>query len=212
MKKYRDLTPEEQWEIIDNLTPQDITNGMVDHYLNDNVFWRDVEYEHPDLLSFLDNRCAIINKEYGLEKLHHLSKHHPRKKWEQSIAWYNYENNQNTNENKNMKQNKIKITENELKQIVAESVKKVLDEASYDKNGNFDAESHNSDLKDRFASVLEKLVQSMDYAINQLSNIQTSTTDENISEKARIVINDLLNRDTLAKQVYRSVRAGRWDI
>lgn len=128
MKKYRDLTPEEQWEIIDNLTPQDIMNGMVDHYLNDNVFWRDVEYEHPDLLSFLDNRFAIINKEYGLEKLHHLSKHHPRKKWEQSIAWYNYENNQNTNENKNMKQNKIKITENELKQIVAESVKKVLNE------------------------------------------------------------------------------------
>ena len=128
MKKYRDLTPEEQWEIIDNLTPQDITNGMVDHYLNDNVFWRDVEYEHPDLLSFLDNRFAIINKEYGLEKLHHLSKHHPRKKWEQSIAWYNYENNQNTNENKNMKQNKIKITENELKQIVAESVKKILNE------------------------------------------------------------------------------------
>lgn len=101
---------------------------MVDHYLNDNVFWRDVEYEHPDLLSFLDNRFAIINKEYGLEKLHHLSKHHPRKKWEQSIAWYNYENNQNTNENKNMKQNKIKITENELKQIVVESVKNLLKE------------------------------------------------------------------------------------
>jgi hypothetical protein len=128
MKKYRDLTPEEQWEITDNLTPQDIMNGMVDHYLNDNVFWRDVEYEHPVLLSFLDNRFAIINKEYGLEKLHHLSKHHPRKKWEQSIAWCNFENNQNTNENKNMKQNKIKITENELKQIVAESVKKVLNE------------------------------------------------------------------------------------
>lgn len=114
--------------------------------------------------------------------------------------------------NKDMKNNRIKITENELKQIVAESVKKVLDEASYDKNGNFDAESHNSDLKDRFASVLEKLVQSMEYAINELSYIQTSTTDENISKKARIVINDLLNRGTLAKQVYSSVKAGRWDI
>ena len=114
--------------------------------------------------------------------------------------------------NKGMKKNRIKITENELKQIVAESVKKVLDEASYDKNGNFDAESHNSDLKDRFASVLEKLVQSMEYAINELSYIQTSITDENISKKARIVINDLLNRGTLAKQVYSSVKAGRWDI
>lgn len=127
MKKYRELTPEERWEITDNLTPQDIMNGAVDHYLNDNVFWREVDYEHPDLVSFLDNRYAIINKEYGLEKLHKLSQY-PRKKWEQSIAWYNHENNQNINENKNMKQNKIKITENELKQIVAESVKKILNE------------------------------------------------------------------------------------
>ena len=125
---------------------------------------------------------------------------------------------QNINENKeyktnnDMNKNRIKITESELKQIVAESVKKVLSEASYDKNGNFDAESHNSDLKDRFASVLEELVQSMEYAINELSFIQTSATDENISKKARIVINDLLNRGTLAKQVYSSVKAGRWDI
>ena len=152
MKKYRELTPEERWEITDNLTPQDIMNGEVDHYLNDNVFWREVDYEHPDLVSFLDNRYAIINKEYGLEKLHKLSKQYPRKKWEQIIAWYNHENNKNTNENKNMKQNKIKITENELKQIVAESVRKILSEARkpsdktvgkhtlkglrYDKNGN----------------------------------------------------------------------------
>jgi hypothetical protein len=110
-----------------------------------------------------------------------------------------------------MKQ-RIRLTENELKQIVTESVKKVLDEASYDKNGNFDAESHNSDLKDRFKSVLETLVQSMEHAINDLSFIQSSTTDENISRKARIVINDLLNRGTLAKQVYSSVKADRWDI
>ena len=107
---------------------------------------------------------------------------------------------------------KIKLTESKLKQIVAESVKKVLNEASYDKNGNFDAESHNSDLKDKFVSVVETLVQSMEHAINELSYIQTSTTDENVSKKARIVINDLLNRGTLAKQVYSSVKSGRWDI
>lgn len=139
MKKYRELTPEERWEITDNLTPQDIMNGEVDHYLNDNVFWREVDYEHPDLVSFLDNRYAIINKEYGLEKLHKLSQY-PRKKWEQSIAWYNHENNQNTNENKNMKQNKIKITENELKQIVAESVKKILKERTKGEMGMSDDE------------------------------------------------------------------------
>ena len=114
--------------------------------------------------------------------------------------------------NKNMMKNKIRITENELKQIVSESVKKVLKEGSYDKNGNFDAESHNSDLRDKFVSVVETLTQSMEYAINELSYIQTSTTDENVSNKARIIINDLLNRGTLAKQVYSSVKAGRLDI
>jgi hypothetical protein len=112
----------------------------------------------------------------------------------------------------NMKKNKIRITESKLKQIVAESVNKVLGETSYDANGNFDGESHNSDLKDKFKSVLETLVQSMENAINELSYIQTSTTDENISKKARIVINDLLNRGTLAKEVYSSVKADRWDI
>jgi hypothetical protein len=107
---------------------------------------------------------------------------------------------------------KIRLTESKLKQIVAESVNKVLNEASYDSNGNFDAESHNLELKDKFKSVLETLVQSMENAINELSYIQTSTTDENISKKARIVINDLLNRGTLAKEVYSSVKADRWDI
>ena len=128
VNKYRDLSPEEKWEITDNLTSQDIMNGIVDHYLNDNAFWRDIEYEHPDLISFLDNRLAIINKKYGLEKLHQLSKKHPNKKLQQAIMWYN---NENTNENKNMAKIKIRITENELKQIVNESVKKVLNENQY---------------------------------------------------------------------------------
>lgn len=134
VNKYRDLSPEEKWEITDNLTSQDIMNGVVDHYLNDNAFWRDIEYEHPDLISFLDNRLAIIDKKYGLEKLHQLSKKHPNKKLQQAIMWHNYEN---TNENKNMAKNKIKITENELKQIVAESVKNILSEARKPKDAYF---------------------------------------------------------------------------
>ena len=137
MNRYRDLSPEEKWEITDNLTSQDIMNGMVDHYLNDNTFWRDIEYEHPDLISFLDNRLAIIDKKYGLEKLHQLSKKHPNKKLQQAIMWHNYEN---TNENKNMAKNKIRITENELKQIVAESVKNILFERTKSEKGLTDDE------------------------------------------------------------------------
>ena len=49
----------------------------------------------------------------------------------------------------------MKINEKRLKSIIAESLKKVVNEASYDTNGNFDAESHNSDLKDKCKSELE---------------------------------------------------------
>lgn len=202
MKKYRELTPEERWEITDNLTPQDIMNGEVDHYLNDNVFWREVDYEHPDLVSFLDNRYAIINKEYGLEKLHKLSKQYPRKKWEQIIAWYNHENNQNTNENKNMKQNKIKITENELKQIVAESVRKILSEARkpsdktvgkhtlkglrYDKNGNplYTSDTMSDDEKKNQGWKFSKK-HGMYGQLSDPTKLSESSTDINESRKKR---------------------------
>lgn len=201
MKKYRELTPEERWEITDNLTPQDIMNGEVDHYLNDNVFWREVDYEHPDLVSFLDNRYAIINKEYGLEKLHKLSQY-PRKKWEQIIAWYNHENNQNTNENKNMKQNKIKITENELKQIVAESVRKILSEARkpsdktvgkhtlkglrYDKNGNplYTSDTMSDDEKKNQGWKFSKK-HGMYGQLSDPTKLSESSTDINESRKKR---------------------------
>lgn len=106
----------------------------------------------------------------------------------------------------------MKINEKGLKSIIAESLKKVLNEASYDANGNFDAESHNSDLKDKFKSVLETLEQSISDALSELSYIQNATTDENIRNKARIVLDDLVNMGPLVKQVYRSVKADRWDI
>ena len=105
----------------------------------------------------------------------------------------------------------MKINEKRLKSIIAESLKKVLNEASYDANGNFDAASHNSDLKDQFKSVLEKLAQSMENAINELSYIQTLTTDENTSRKARTAITPPPNRGTSAQQSYSSAKADRGD-
>jgi len=106
---------------------------------------------------------------------------------------------------------KNQITENELKQIVNQSIKKVLKEASYEQNDNFNDSSNNTDLQNKFISVIEKLVQNMEYAINELSYIQTTTTDEKISIRARVIISDLLNRGMLAKKIYNSAKTGKWD-
>ena len=188
-------------------------NGEVDHFLDDNYFWRQIEYEHPDLVSFLDNRFAIINKEYGVEKLHKLSKQHPRKKWEQIIAWYNHENNQNTNENKNMKKNKIRITESKLKQIVAESVNKVLNEASYDSNGNFDAESHDSELRERLTQEVIDLRKYLDEKLNSLNYIAMHATDDRIKTRARtIMYGEIMYTTEGADRAYQLIKANRWDI
>lgn len=212
MKKYRDLTPEEWWEISDNLTPEDIMNGEVDHFLDDNYFWRQIEYEHPDLVSFLDNRYAIINKEYGLEKLHKLSKQHPRKKWEEIIAWYNHENNQKQNENKNMAKNKFRLTESKLKQIVAESVNKVLNETSYDSNGNFDAESHNSELRERLTQEVIDLRKYLDEKLNSLNYIAMHATDDRIKTRARAIMGEIMSSTEEADRAYQLIKANRWDI
>ena len=106
----------------------------------------------------------------------------------------------------------MKINEKGLKSIIAESLKKVLNEASYDANGNFDAEAHNSDLTDKFKSVLETLEQSISNALSELSYIQNATTDENIRKKARIVLDDLVNMGPSVKQAHPSAKADRSDI
>lgn len=129
-------------------------------------------------------------------------------------------NNNKTNENKeykfykNMNKNKksIKLTESDLHNIIEKSVNKVLKEASYDSNSNFDEESHNSDLRNRFKSTIESVLQSKDDALRVLSYIQGATTDESLKNKSRIVINDLLKSDELAQQVYRLVKADGWDV
>lgn len=53
---------------------------------------------------------------------------------------------------------KIKLTESKLKQIVAESVKKVLSEASYVENGNFDEEISMREYEKYFEQISDALV------------------------------------------------------
>ena len=55
-------------------------------------------------------------------------------------------------------ENVVKITESELKQIVNESVKNVLNEASYDANGNFDADAHNTEILKRVKTEQDEIL------------------------------------------------------
>lgn len=123
-----------------------------------------------------------------------------------------YKISKNMSKNKNMKNKLIRLTEGDLHRIIKESVNKMLKEASYDANGNFNAESHNLDLKNRFKSIIISLLENMNNTVILLSHIEGSATDENLKNMARIVINDLLKSDESVQEVYRMVKADRWDL
>ena len=84
----------------------------------------------------------------------------------------------------------IRLTESDLHNIIKKQVNRVLKEASYDTNGNFNAESHNLDLRNRFKEIIVSLLQNMDNTVSLLSHIQGSATDENLKNMVRIIIND----------------------
>lgn len=108
-----------------------------------------------------------------------------------------------------MKKQAIKINESQLAQIVRESVKNVLKESSYDNLGNFDATSHNNELRDRLKQEVEKIDKFHSDTLFALSHIQTSTTDNEISERARIIINAILAANRMMGEVTSLIRAGR---
>lgn len=75
---------------------------------------------------------------------------------------------------------KIKISESKLKQIVAESVKSVLNEASYDRMGNFNSDEHNSDIVNNVSESVSKLLRAMDKSIFSVGNNRLAATDEDL--------------------------------
>jgi hypothetical protein len=86
----------------------------------------------------------------------------------------------------------IKLTESDLNKIVKLSISKVLNESSYDSNGDFNAEQHNEDLLERFFDVTEKLYSDMGDTMNHLNAISTAAMDEKVAKNVRIVINAIL--------------------
>ena len=75
---------------------------------------------------------------------------------------------------------RIKISESKLKQIVAESVKSVINEASYDGMGNFNSDEHNSDIVNNVVGDVNKLLRAMDKSIFSVGNNKIAATDEDL--------------------------------
>jgi hypothetical protein len=108
---------------------------------------------------------------------------------------------------------KIRLTESKLKQIVAESVNKVLNEASYDSNGNFDAESHDSELRERLTQEVIDLRKYLDEKLNSLNYIAMHATDDRIKTRARtIMYGEIMYTTERADRAYQLIKANRWDI
>lgn len=105
----------------------------------------------------------------------------------------------------------IRLTESDLHNIIKESVKKALNEGSYDMNGNFDAEQHNADLKYRLKDELNNFNELLNNTLTSLDSIAQMATDEKIKGKTRIIINALLNAGREMREVNHLINADRWD-
>ena len=85
---------------------------------------------------------------------------------------------------------KIKLTENKLKQIVAESVKNVLNEKSY--GLNFDAPSNNDDALVTYNFCIDKILKSINKEITHIDSASKRMTGED-SNLGRNLVNISLN-------------------
>ena len=108
---------------------------------------------------------------------------------------------------------KVRLTESDLHKIVKESVSRMLKESSYDSMGNFDQESHNNDNRERLTDELKKIGHEMSQSINTIGNIaQRAVGDEEVTKRARIVINALIDASRKIRNVTQLIYAKRWDV
>lgn len=105
---------------------------------------------------------------------------------------------------------KIRITESALRRIVKESVSKVIMEASYTPNGNFDAESHNAEHKERVKNEARKINSCIISSITELDKIARFATDENVIQKAQQLIRTLNAAGREMNSTNYSILNGEW--
>ena len=122
-----------------------------------------------------------------------------------------FENKQNSRMDMNKKL--IRLTEGDLRRIVKQSVNKILKESSYDSMGNFNKELNNSDVREKLTDEITKISQEMSQSMSIIDGVaKRAVGDEEITKRARIVINALMGACREIRNVTQLINANRWDI
>ena len=107
----------------------------------------------------------------------------------------------------------IRLTEGDLRRIVKQSVNKILKESSYDSMGNFNKELNNSDVREKLTDEITKISQEMSQSMSIIDGVaKRAVGDEEITKRARIVINALMGACREIRNVTQLINANRWDI
>lgn len=96
-----------------------------------------------------------------------------------------------------------------VEKIVNRAVKNILNESSYDSMGNFDAESHNADLRERLADEVRNFNESLNDTMETLDRIAQSATDDEIKRRVRVILNALLQAGRDMRDVTQLIMANR---
>ena len=96
-----------------------------------------------------------------------------------------------------------------VERIVNRTVKNILNESSYDSMGNFDAESHNADLREQLADEVRNFNESLNDTMDTLDRIAQSATDDEIKRRVRVILNALLQAGRDMRDVTQLIMANR---
>lgn len=108
---------------------------------------------------------------------------------------------------------KIRLTEGDLRRIVNESVRRMVNEVSaFDPNGNFNQDRNRKIYQNKMEQELDKLNVAMGRAMTAFDHIAKFSGDEEIERRARVVINAIAEADRKMIKVNQLVRADRWDV
>lgn len=108
---------------------------------------------------------------------------------------------------------KVRLTEGDLRKIVNESVKRIVNEVSaFDPNGNFNQDRNRKICQERMKQELDKLNVAMGRAMTAFDHIAHFCGDEEIERRARVVINAIAEADRKMIKVNQLVGADRWNV
>ena len=88
---------------------------------------------------------------------------------------------------------KVKINENQLRQIVSETISNMLGEAAYDKNGNYDPQGHLVDIKRNLVATTDKMLELVNRVVMSYDKIakEAESADKELSQKLNDIVSKL---------------------